>query len=266
LSRFDYKDPVITRRRTGDSEDPYIDITEPHQIEGSVVNLTEIPYEMERVTVTGANIQWFEAENDEDELQENEYIVDYVNGLVKFHISQNGKQLQFKYKGAGLRYIPISMIYTKATDGQVSETLSSLITDSQQALNDTLEVANDINRGELTREQNEQTRQQQESERQSQEEVRNEIVDQAIDRIDTAASKIINIWKPYINSFSEINTVYPSPSEGWTTQAKDTGIRYRYSNGQWVAIEVASTTGTNQIIVANVPPSNTNLIWIDTSK
>lgn len=132
MSFLDYKDPIITRRRSGSSDNPFISISESHQIENSKVNLTEIPSELDRVIVTGESITWIEKL--EGLPSENEYVVDYVNGLVTFHHSRIGLQLQFDYKGTGLRYVPTSMIYSKVNNGEVTETLHDIISNGNTAI------------------------------------------------------------------------------------------------------------------------------------
>lgn len=67
------------------------------------------------------------------------------------------------------------------------------------------------------------------------------------------------IYKPYVNTYDDIATTYSSASEGWTTVTADTGIRYRYSNGQWVAIEVLSPE-TLKLEVRDSDPSNLDLV------
>lgn len=49
------------------------------------------------------------------------------------------------------------------------------------------------------------------------------------------------IWKPYVNTYTDISTTYPTPALGWATQAKDTGIRWRYNGVAWTNIGIDST-------------------------
>jgi hypothetical protein len=50
------------------------------------------------------------------------------------------------------------------------------------------------------------------------------------------ANETLIIWKPYVDTYSSIVTTYPSPSLGWTTQANDTGVRWRYNGTEWTNI------------------------------
>lgn len=173
MSIFDYKDPIITRRRRGDSTDPYIHIEASYQIENSTVNLIEIPDELERVKVEGYGVTWLEIE--EGSPNEDEYVVDYVNGLVTFHPSRDGLQPLFIFKGTGLRYVPVSMIYTQQNNGNVTETLKELVDELQNVgdvasgiaedeerrqKNEEIRIANELKRedAEVIRQSNEQTR------------------------------------------------------------------------------------------------------------
>jgi hypothetical protein len=138
-NKFDYNESVITRRRTGTIDDPYVELTESHQVFGNIVSLREIPNKQEKVVVKGGNITWVEKEKGIP--SPTQFVVDYEDGLVTFHESNNGKQLQFEYKGTGLRYIPIKMIYTRQEDGEILETLNDIV----EAGRDSIENLKDVN-------------------------------------------------------------------------------------------------------------------------
>lgn len=132
MSVFDYNDPIITRFRKGDINDPYVEKTEYFVIENGKVVLTELPSKFHRVVVTGEGITWIE--KDDKIENSNEFIVDYTNKIVSFDIIHNGKQLEFFYFGRGLQYLPTSMIYTKTSNGEVTETLQDIITTGESAI------------------------------------------------------------------------------------------------------------------------------------
>lgn len=142
MSVIDYNDPIITKRRTGNSDSPFVSISEPHQIENSAVVLSEIPSELERVKVTGEDITWYE--KTEGIPSENEFVVDYVEGIVKFHDSRNGLQLRFDFVGTGLHYIPISRVFTNVENGDVVETLGDIIDNGRMFIDsENIRVANE---------------------------------------------------------------------------------------------------------------------------
>jgi hypothetical protein len=145
--QFDYNDPIITKRRKGTSNDPFIDCNETHVVENGKVILTEIPDPFTRVIVTGANKQWYEIQSGIP--KDNEYLVDYKNKIVTFNTVNNGLQLNFSYKGTGLTYVPTSMIYTKQNNGEIVETLKQL-TDSTEQARDSANEASDnlVHKGE----------------------------------------------------------------------------------------------------------------------
>lgn len=119
--------PIIVEKRLGTQNDPYRKISESHVVSSAKVVLSELPFEPDRVKVTGQNKQWYEIQKGLP--KEDEYIVDYRNKLVTFNISNNGKQLLFEYKGTGVLYYPTSMIYTKFSDGEITQTLDELTDD-----------------------------------------------------------------------------------------------------------------------------------------
>ncbi len=134
-------DPIITKRRKGNSEDAFVPLSESHIIENGTVILSEIPSKFNRVTVTGESITWIE--KDSGSPTENQYVVDYNNNIITFHVSRNGLQLQFDYMGTGMHYVPATMIYTQTNQGEVVETLSNIITNGQLAI-DTLATVEQI--------------------------------------------------------------------------------------------------------------------------
>jgi len=121
----DFNNSIITKRRLGTSEDPFVSLSEAHTIENSVVQLSEIPDQFTKVTVTGQSITW--AEQVSGLPTANTYVVDYNINLVTFHSSREGMQLQFDFKGTGLHFIPIDMIYTNASDGVVITTMRDVV-------------------------------------------------------------------------------------------------------------------------------------------
>lgn len=78
--------------------------------------------------------------------------------------------------------------------------------------------------------------------------------DTATERANTAAKTVednqakleqtiresVMIWKPLVNSYSDIATTYPNPEQGWTVSTADKGETYRYDavTGTWVKIQV----------------------------
>jgi len=140
--QFDYNDPIITKRRKGTSDDPFIDCNETHVVENGKVILTEIPDPFTRVIVTGANKQWYEIQSGIP--KDNEYLVDYKNKIVTFNTVNNGLQLNFSYKGTGLTYVPTSMIYTKQNNGEIVETLKQLTDSTEQARDTANEAADNL--------------------------------------------------------------------------------------------------------------------------
>jgi hypothetical protein len=123
---FEYSNPIITALRKGDSSDPYVSKSESHIIgdDGKVV-LVELPSKFDKVQVTGNSVIWIEKQSGTP--SENEYVVDYINKIVTFNVSRIGLQLQFDYMGRGNTYVPTTMIYTKSSEGEVTETLASIL-------------------------------------------------------------------------------------------------------------------------------------------
>lgn len=164
---FDYNDPIIHKKRTGKSDDPFVLKNETLTLNSDgKVDLTELPDPLSRVRVAGEAKDWFEIQNGSP--NENQYKVDYTNKLVTFHISNAGKQLNFEYYGRGLTFVPDSIIYTERDEsGGIKETLKDL-TNSTKLARDTANQTNtDIQNAEALRETAESIREQQEDDRQT---------------------------------------------------------------------------------------------------
>lgn len=129
---FPFNNSIISKRRLGTTESPFVSLSEAHTIENSVVQLSEIPSEFNKVTVTGQSVTWLEQTSGIP--SENTYVVDYVGNLVTFHSSREGLQLQFDFKGTGLHYIPAGMVYTQLDgNNNVIQTIESLADTTNEA-------------------------------------------------------------------------------------------------------------------------------------
>lgn len=68
----------------------------------------------------------------------------------------------------------------------------------------------------------------------------NNAADSANDIVNQLEVETLIIWKPYVSTYADIATTYPTPELGWTTQAQDTGIRWRYNGVAWINIGVST--------------------------
>lgn len=116
-----YKDPLLILKRDGTVEDPYIDITEDIKITNNNATLLELPVEFNHVTISGYT------EIYEGSPTSTEFIVDYVNGRVRFNLTEENKTLTFTYKGRGFILYPATRIYSTGTNPDVVTTLQDLI-------------------------------------------------------------------------------------------------------------------------------------------
>jgi hypothetical protein len=75
--------------------------------------------------------------------------------------------------------------------------------------------------------------------------------------------KTKKIYKPMVNSYSDILTTYPTPEIGWTVVTNEDHIERRWDGTEWVAIGLVDTFTGYNIVVGSTPPNNPNLIWLD---
>jgi hypothetical protein len=230
-----YNDPILGQKRKGTPDDPFKDYNEPQYIVNGKVQLSEIPNRAAKVVVTGNGQTWYEVVN--GVLADNTFMVDYLNGVVTFNTDNNNLQLYFKYKGEGVSYIPASRIYTKANDGDVTQTLQSLtdscntsLTAVQTATTNATNAAN--------------------------------YATETTSDYETMLQNTSKIYKEMVPTYSDIATTYPNPQIGWTVTCTDTKFEYRWDGFSWVNTGSIDEGGFN-IIVSSAPPNNVNQIWLD---
>lgn len=119
-----YRDPLVIKWYT-DELDRKISVerlNEEYTIVNGQILLTEIPDEKYGVTINGMK----EIRNNKI-LEENEYKVNYTQGVIRFNESQEAKTKAITFYSRGIIYYPASRIYTSAQEGEVQETLQSIL-------------------------------------------------------------------------------------------------------------------------------------------
>ena len=149
ISIFDFNTAVISRRRQGTPDDPYIDIQESQQIINNKAILSEIPDTFTKVQVSGQDITWIETTGVPSE---NQYQVDYNEALVLFHESRNGLTFSFSFKGTGAHYLNAKRVFTQVSEtGEILETLQDIVdianevivSESQRIINESQRIINE---------------------------------------------------------------------------------------------------------------------------
>ena len=203
ISIFDFNTAVISRRRQGTPDDPYIDIQESQQIINNKAILSEIPDTFTKVQVSGQNITWIETTGVPSE---NQYQVDYNEALVLFHESRNGLTLSFSFKGTGAHYLNVKRVFVLTDEnGDVVQTLADLSDDVNIGLNNAIVATNNA----IT----------------------------ATNNANNAYSSTKLIFKNPVANYNSILSTYPSPQLFWTVQTLDNSKYYRYDGSAWVYIQ-----------------------------
>jgi len=133
ISAFDYKESIISVRRKGDDLDPFIPVSQMIMIKNGLVQLSEIPDIITKVTVTSDDDIWFEVTGDESP-QGTEYKVSYLHGYVEFHPSNNGKSLNFSFLGSGNIFISAERVWVESDGTTVTKTLGDIIEAGKEAI------------------------------------------------------------------------------------------------------------------------------------
>ena len=132
MSILPFNNPILSTRRSGKIEDPFIPLSQSILVKDNKVLLSEIPDQFQHVTVSGLGITWTEIYKDLP--TENQFLVDYGLGLVYFHASRNNSQLQFYFLGTGCLYFPASRCWTESDGSTVTETLGEIIENGKTAI------------------------------------------------------------------------------------------------------------------------------------
>lgn len=127
--------PLHYIKRKGDTNDPYLDITEMIVVQNGRAPLKEVPDKINRVVVSELNgAMWNEVKTREEIKKATDYSVDYRDGVTYFHESAHGKRLQFKFMGTGVFLIPMSRIWTEYEGGKPTDTLKTLVDETYSML------------------------------------------------------------------------------------------------------------------------------------
>jgi hypothetical protein len=134
-----YQDPMIYRLRRGDSTDPLLPVEQSDKVRNNVILLKEIPDKFQGIVISdGINTLSI---LDSGLPDSNSVVVDWVNGILKFHDINNGKTYSISYFGRGAVYMPSNKIYTDLDEnGNVTETLKSL-TDTALSAKQDVDIA-----------------------------------------------------------------------------------------------------------------------------
>ncbi len=97
-------------KRKGTSEDPFLKLKQTLVVNRNYIQLKEIPNRFDRISISS----YFEVEDGIS--NEKEYLVDYTNGVIYFHHSQNGKSLTVEYLGEGVILLPDSRVFVTANN------------------------------------------------------------------------------------------------------------------------------------------------------
>ena len=140
---FTRKTAIVTQRRKGTDDDPFVNITETFVVKENKVLLSEIPDKFNKVFVTDSSTGKVYIETFDDfVLDECHYRVDYSMGFVEFANSENNKELKFSYRGTGAFFYPADRVWTKLNlNNDISQTLEDMLT--IDGLNDKIDEALD---------------------------------------------------------------------------------------------------------------------------
>lgn len=228
---LEFNNPIHIVWRSGEADDPFIERLDIAKVVNQRVSLLEIPDEFHRVRIAGMteiNYKRFI----EHTIASDEYYVDYTNGFVYFHRSQEAKTITIAYKGRGFLLYPSSRIVH--FDGtNPSQTLEQLIESVdiriEELLNENQNISEYLEKVVVAiNTTNEAT---------DRANLAAHEANKATELVENAYYTTVMIYQPFVQTESDIATTYPHPKVGWSVQVYDTGIRYRWNGQDWVPID-----------------------------
>jgi len=125
---FEFNNPLLYELREGSGLDPFVPLSTTSVIISNKIVLSELPSPFEGVTISG-----YAESKISSGLIATTFYVNYLNGIVSFASSENGKTVTANFKGRGIIQIPAERIYS--TDGNdVTQTLQNMINSGSVAI------------------------------------------------------------------------------------------------------------------------------------
>ncbi|WP_025907730.1 hypothetical protein [Priestia flexa] len=255
--------PIHIFKRNGDYENPFLDISEELLMTHNRIILKEVPNQFNRVLIRDDAGGYYLEKDMPDNLQTNEFYVDYKQGVVTFNKSIIGKLLTFTYKGEGFIMLSADRIFVHNNEGLVIETLQELIDtckneveEYRQFIEAQIQTLNQ--KIILAQEAIDNANSSAENATQAATETR-----QATSNYQAIVDNTKKTFKQHVNTYSEIATAYPTPQIGWTVFVKDVRLAYRWDGSVWTCISAGDVVDGFNVFIGSVPPENTNLLWVD---
>jgi len=280
---FEYDDSSLYIWRSGDENDAFIDCVDTVKIvlNRGVLNEIPDPYTRVKAYILPKDHSFTEDQLSDplfldsevsiiimDEIDakiynapktptENQYIVNYSNGIITFNPSLNARDVVCIYKGRGRILTPATRIWISSDNPYVVDNLQEFIDlatikieeiDRQIGLaqqateyaNQAGDYAND--RGDYAQLQGNRVdylidiNQILQIETKKARDFAIDAGYQALDAADIAIdarNRTILIWQSPVNNYDDLIATYPTPEIGWTVLLNESGVVYRFDGAQW---------------------------------
>lgn len=280
---FEYGDSSLYIWRSGDESDPFIDCSDTVKVVLNRGVLNEIPDPYSRVKAyllpenysftedQLSDIDFLESEetiidmyeidatiyNAPKTPQENQYIVNYSNGIITFHPNLNARNVLCIYKGRGRILIPALRIWISDDNPYAVDNLQEFVdlaTIKIEEIDECIVLSREAteyanNAGDYANEAG--------TYAENQGDRINYLIDiDRILRIETikardfaidageqaleardiaidARNRTILIWQSPVNNYSDLLATYPTPEVGWTVLLNESGVVYRFDGASW---------------------------------
>lgn len=133
---FPNVDPTYLFKRKGTDEDPFLFLQDTGNVVKEIYILREIPSHTEGIVVkdNSGNTMVETTVREVEDIAENEYRVNYSEGILHFNPIQNGKEVTAEYTGMGFVNIPATRVRTLQGSDNALETLQDALNRVQEGI------------------------------------------------------------------------------------------------------------------------------------
>ena len=147
-----YQDSLLTKLHLNEDGNPIsVSLTETFVVrERGIIQLSEFPDAFQRLQITVNNQPLVETQGSWA-LLENQFKVNYANGIVYFHPSQVGKTVCCRYYGRGVDLISTNRIFHNNNDEDVPEVLYDIVERGKETVDELTTLNTFLNEQETAR-------------------------------------------------------------------------------------------------------------------
>lgn len=257
-------DTMITVKRKGTVDDPFISISESGVVNSGRIVCSEVPDQFEGIQVFDTSTSTYLTQITSGTPTASQFLPNFIDGILTFNGANEGKTYQISYKGTGINYISSSRIFLEHDGSSVTKTLDDKLTEIDTA-------TTNYDTAEATRVSQENSRITSESSRQSNEGTRVANENTRISGENTRITNMNNLlnntqiqWKGAKDTYALLPASGQVTGDTWSVTADSDTTKngfHRWSGTAWVKITSLNPSGTETIAnVATVDKAKSSIV------